>query len=439
MVAILLALLTCPCESKVTINTDSQCSIDIINGVIKLGNSLTTRQYFKLKNRTIAHKIGKLIREKSLEVYLIKVKAHIGILENEKVDVLAKEAIYESSDMIYKDKKGEFTGGIVWQPKFKDIIIEDKIRPFIKKIVKEIIETEWSLGKSFVDLFHGYDKGIDWEITWGVFRNIKGIRCKSMDMSWLISWFLKSLNELLPYGKELKKRRPDLYNQWKCPFCNREEEDNQHICICSNTQNEWQEIERHVNMAITEQLGKYEIDPIIIDNIVRRFTTMLFRNNDNKYLWSRVLIYKEFMEVLKKTKLGANKNRKILTKLVGVFHKNFKDFIWKKRCDLINIWEKSRGINQREKKKGSPAHNNRSDTNNTNKYPKPNTNLTELDTVQVLDDIDDYNPRQEDKVPSRAALRTQAKDIAFSHIEDSIKSGRKAEWIFQKKDLNKVW
>ncbi|PKB93112.1 ribonuclease H-like protein [Rhizophagus irregularis] len=87
IVAIFLALLTAPENSNVTIYTDSLSAINSINSAF---NS-TTKTWLKKTNNLIIIKIIMLIREAFINLKLVKIKGHSGIIGNDIADKLAKK------------------------------------------------------------------------------------------------------------------------------------------------------------------------------------------------------------------------------------------------------------------------------------------------------------------------------------------------------------
>jgi len=71
------------------IYTDSQAAINRINRIIKIDN---TRKILKMVNNNIFSTIKQLIIIKDLNFMTVKVKGHSGVVENDRADVLAKEA-----------------------------------------------------------------------------------------------------------------------------------------------------------------------------------------------------------------------------------------------------------------------------------------------------------------------------------------------------------
>ncbi|GET51448.1 ribonuclease H-like domain-containing protein [Rhizophagus irregularis DAOM 181602=DAOM 197198] len=186
IVAIFLALLTAPENSNVTIYTDSLGAINSINSAF---NS-TTRTWLKKTNNLIIIKIIMLIREASINLKLIKIKGHSGIIGNDIADKLAKKGQYKP--------------------------IEVNIRRFILKILATGEATEWSLLKNNQELCYGDVNQIDWKITW------------------LIS--------IIARGSILAIRKPKLYKEMKCIMkCNKKENWN-HLFECQAYEVAWQKI-----------------------------------------------------------------------------------------------------------------------------------------------------------------------------------------------------
>ncbi|PKY59604.1 hypothetical protein RhiirA4_482478 [Rhizophagus irregularis] len=87
--AILTALIVCPSFGKITINTDSQAAIDSFHKSKNL-HSTSPRRYNKINNNILWSSIHYIIKELSLQVRFIKVKAHSGNAFNDIADIQAK-------------------------------------------------------------------------------------------------------------------------------------------------------------------------------------------------------------------------------------------------------------------------------------------------------------------------------------------------------------
>ncbi|CAB4409384.1 unnamed protein product [Rhizophagus irregularis] len=87
--ALLTALSTCPNLGRITIYTDSQATIDSFHKTKNL-HCTSPRRYNKVNNNILWSSIHYIIKELSLRVHLIKVKAHSGNAFNDIADVQAK-------------------------------------------------------------------------------------------------------------------------------------------------------------------------------------------------------------------------------------------------------------------------------------------------------------------------------------------------------------
>src|SRR5436190_12799272 len=88
LTAIWTVILAMPTETRVRIKTDSQAAINGINAAKLISKG---SKWLNINNRTLISNITTLIRTKELDIQLIKVKAHTGIIGNEIADNLAKE------------------------------------------------------------------------------------------------------------------------------------------------------------------------------------------------------------------------------------------------------------------------------------------------------------------------------------------------------------
>jgi ribonuclease HI len=91
--AILLALKAVPIDKKITIKTDSQVSIHQIENLLR---PLTTdRQRFKMSNNALLQAIITRHKQFNYPPKYVKVKAHSGIILNERADALALQARHD--------------------------------------------------------------------------------------------------------------------------------------------------------------------------------------------------------------------------------------------------------------------------------------------------------------------------------------------------------
>ena len=88
LTAIFLALLIIPSKNTLRIYSDSQAAINSVTRI--LSQRFTPRVTLKTPNNLLLLKIKILIEQKDISLFLIKVKAHMGIPENEKADKQVK-------------------------------------------------------------------------------------------------------------------------------------------------------------------------------------------------------------------------------------------------------------------------------------------------------------------------------------------------------------
>ncbi|GES94482.1 ribonuclease H-like domain-containing protein [Rhizophagus clarus] len=124
--AILLALLVCPRDCRVKIYTDSNCSISTITRFLRSRSKFCSRGF---NNSLILIYIGILIRDRNLDLELIKVKAHAGDPWNELADELAKKGAVLST---YHQLTFNFgSQACRFSPHFENTLIEQKLRNFL--------------------------------------------------------------------------------------------------------------------------------------------------------------------------------------------------------------------------------------------------------------------------------------------------------------------
>ncbi|RIB10366.1 ribonuclease H-like domain-containing protein [Gigaspora rosea] len=116
LLAIWLALLTVPEKTKVQINTDSEVAINSIRGGSKICSS---RSWLRQKNQNLTRSILGLIKTKEIQLSLIKVKGHSGVIWNEVADQLAKKGLeWRLTEAITKeepqDKDMKFKWSLLW-------------------------------------------------------------------------------------------------------------------------------------------------------------------------------------------------------------------------------------------------------------------------------------------------------------------------------------
>ena len=170
-----------------------------------------------------------LIREASINLKLVKIKGHSGIIGNDIADKLAKKG--QCGNNLFRNNVDFINNILSYFPVFIDKPIEVNIRRFILKILATGEATEQSLLKNNQELCYGDVNQIDWKITWLIFHYCKGFHCTSMQTNYL--WTFIAI---------LALRKPKLYKEMKCVMnCNKEENWN-HLFECQAYELIWQKI-----------------------------------------------------------------------------------------------------------------------------------------------------------------------------------------------------
>ncbi|CAB5356500.1 unnamed protein product [Rhizophagus irregularis] len=157
----------------------------------------------------------------------MKVKAHSDCDHNKEADKLAKSGT-EKNVLIIEDKLLLHNGTVCW----RDMLIERNPILMIKGI-KDAQFIEEFLMLYCNEVYRQSDllRLIDWKISLKL-NNIN--QCDTLfENHYLQSFRIKICCNELPTCANLKKRKPDLYDEdWKCNFCKIEEETFDHFWKC---------------------------------------------------------------------------------------------------------------------------------------------------------------------------------------------------------------
>ncbi|RHZ76146.1 hypothetical protein Glove_202g44 [Diversispora epigaea] len=177
--------------------------------------------------------IKELIYAKDLTVDLEKIEAHRGYQYNEQADNLAKAGADSGSTFsinirYIKEQQFHFK----WNGKDVDAGIKE----FIKKTTEVTTSVSWfTQYRTYSWLNQNIRQETNWQYSQQIWHGTKitNNRTNSKDSS-LRAFSLKLLNEELPTKVTLNLRKPDIYTDNQCPFCNSYKETNSHVFMCGN-------------------------------------------------------------------------------------------------------------------------------------------------------------------------------------------------------------
>jgi ribonuclease HI len=145
ILAILTAILAIPHNSKLTVYSDSQAAIDSINSAL----SQNTRKLhlFKHNNFILIRTITELIKNKTLDFHLIKVKGHSNETWNDAANLIAKQA--QENSRISIDRCIALDSflkhnDIYFYPLWNNFIIDKDICNFNNLVYRYLLNSSWS-------------------------------------------------------------------------------------------------------------------------------------------------------------------------------------------------------------------------------------------------------------------------------------------------------
>jgi ribonuclease HI len=351
--AILLALKLLPIDASATIKTDSQASIIAIKNFKKNKKNCAWRKY---KNPYLLQTITDITEKKNLRVNYVKIKAHSGIIDNEKADGLAKAGAMQKDYLNLNIKLLNIRVFYKWNRQ----LVDTPIKEIIKTSVKATRQTEWALLNRIVKWNNkNIQKETDWKHS---FQSMHGSKITELittqeDHS-KRRFCLKILNDELPTKQRLHQRKPDLYNDGTCISCNTTQEDSLHVFTCNGFINT---LQKNFLEKITEKVIaiKGTTKKQLITNIVK--SSSFYKIDVLRQIRSynsldhfsfidivRGLIPKKLRSSL--TRIISNTEaRKLITETYTDL-KNLKWEQWTKRCEKFLEWEREKGITKEDKR-----------------------------------------------------------------------------------------
>ncbi|CAB5101102.1 unnamed protein product [Rhizophagus irregularis] len=421
VVAIFLALLTAPENSNVTIYTDSLGSINSINS--------TTRTWLKKTNNLIIIKIIMLIREASINLKLVKIKGHSGIIGNDIADKLAKKG--RCGNNLFRNNVDFINNILSYFPVFIDKPIEVNIRRFILKILATGEATEWSLLKNNQELCYGDVNQIDWKITWLIFHYCKGFHCNSMRINYLWTFIAKLFHKILPLGSILAIRKPKLYKEMKCIMkCNKKENWN-HLFKCQIYEVAWQKIleittKESIIICLKQKQIRCQGEDFIrkvLQNILG-ITAKSEKFQKFQHLALEVKVETCLSIRLQKDfKISLAKAQTLMANILIRFILAFKELIWKPRCEQVILWEKREGISRTDKI--------------TSEF-KTKDNSNQLSEFKVKDNSNQLTNKVKDLQMGKVDRLQKSVSLIKKSMDTFVRKYICEDWIPIKKKVDKI-
>ena len=358
LIAVVMVLLVSPPNADIRVYTDSKCTIDHYEYLISTPSFTSPRNIFKQNNNIVWAIFCEILETKKIDLKFIKVKAHDGNHFNEMVDSLAKNT--HANDSPSFSFTTDFLQSLKYIPKWNNIIIEQHLRHFITNI-----SYNWGF-ETWLNLHRNkkYRQTlIDWKLTFEILNSLE----KSTETSFAASSKkiskIKFLIEELPTVEHIKKRRPDLYNNWNCPLCKNQPESFEHIWICTQNAQKVKEILYKAKMKLIKNIQKKNNK----NNNNNKFSPkklehdqLWFNNQSNASLTAIDLIKGIIPKVLSDSINNFIKNRmhtkEIITNFINELQKEILEEIWKPRCEIMLVNEQFAGIDRKQKYKKKPLN-----------------------------------------------------------------------------------
>src|SRR6266498_3324009 len=207
-----MALLTASEDAKVEIHTDSLAAIQLVK---KCDSQYSSKKWLKTSNLVWIICIETIIREKRLELNLVKVRGHSGDTFNDLADEYAK--LGGNSNDVLDIGFISANSKLSFLPHFRQIPIEQKIRKFTITTLKAFNCTEWTRLQS--QRSNTSSQRYNWSSSWILFKNLISFRCNRVKKNVDWAFLFKIFHKALPLGYLLKQRRSDLYGNMGCVKC----------------------------------------------------------------------------------------------------------------------------------------------------------------------------------------------------------------------------
>jgi ribonuclease HI len=357
ILAILTAILATPYNSKLTIYSDSQAAINSISSTLSHNNKKP--HIFKHNNFILLRAIHELIKDKTLDFHLVKVKGHSNETWNDAADLIAKRA--RKTSRINIDKCIDLDSflkhnDIYFYPIWNNFIIDRNIRSFNNLIYRYLLDSSWSCNGYWchiLDRNNLQNNQYEWKGLWNYIKSLSSVCCTSFTTNNLLQFSIRCMNNLLLTVDNLRKRN-SLYDSMVCPLCrNNEEETLLHLMTCSALQRNWKSLEEDITIKLLKHIKKRS-HHIPSYQVLNR---TIFEYNDlalsllqqrNRSELTRGLVSHTITSKLRK--IAPESVSSLTQKLLKSFFIAFQKHIWIPRCEKMNLYEVSLGISSTQKR-----------------------------------------------------------------------------------------
>jgi ribonuclease HI len=313
-----------PSNVKITILTDSQVSIDQIEGYTN--NKTTERNKLKMTNHFILAAIKEEINKFDIKPKFIKVKAHNNIFWNEQVDKIAKEAAEEPEQTIHIELREE-TGKqnkhtYLYQ---NNNIIEIYPTTKLKKDFqhKQEIEINNRIKAKWPDINTTISKQ----------STISTKKLNRLDTTHMTKQNFRQhilLNTLQTKEQTYKTK---ITKDRNCPRCHTETETITHVFTCRHTKELFNDIIQETKKSLisnTHLPNKHRLEQIF--NMINIDNPETFLTKETAY----GVINNNFLNNYKTIFTPFERDKiKTLQIILETWLDNFHEQIWKYRCNII--------------------------------------------------------------------------------------------------------
>ena len=318
-------VLLSPENSKITINTDSMAAIQ---GIEK-GRSLKhINKWLSLNNWSIISGIIYLEKIKNIELLLVKVKAHSGIVSNDRADALAKSGAMDNDKTLEMQHATSCFGMQVahWNNEVLDI----PIRKFINIHNRLTHQASWALNSNVRKELVTNGQDYDINALWSSLKKYSGRNNRSFSHNRTHIFQVKLINRMLPTWANMKTMFPHVYPDNMCKLCNYQKETLNHLTVCTYFKESWIAIKSQLSEAISNWIKKeWDIDvhAQTIISLLNSGSTQMDDYDRNIVSWLMGLVPLAHLKILCKAVETSQKARKVATMITDRLQQIFRDDI----------------------------------------------------------------------------------------------------------------